>query len=138
MKWISDVLRATARRRGLARDRNGNAAVEMALLGAPLFLFVFAIINTGYALWLQNALEYSVTQAARCATLNPSLCGSASQVTAYAADQAGVGFDSTIFSFAQASCGNQVSATYPLPLTQPFTSVSLNLSARACYPIYPI
>jgi Flp pilus assembly protein TadG len=133
MKWISDVLRATARGRGLARDQNGNAAVEMALLGVPLFMFVFAIINSGYALWLQNALESSVMQAARCATVNPSLCGTASQIQVYAAGQSGAGFDSAIFSFAQAGCGNQVSATYPLTL--PFMSLSLNLSAQACYPI---
>ena len=134
MKRMCDALRAVVRRRVLTRDQNGNTAIEMALLGMPLFLFVFAIINTGYALWLQNALEFSVMQAARCATVNPSLCGTASQIAAYAADQSGAGFDSTIFSFAQASCGNQVSATYPLTLPPPFTSVSLNLSVQSCYP----
>jgi Flp pilus assembly protein TadG len=135
MKSIAGILRAAAGRHGLACDQNGNAAIEMALVAMPLFLFVFGIINTGYVLWLQNALESSVTQAARCATVNPSLCGSASQVQTYAASQSGAGFDSAVFSFAQASCGNQVSATYPLPLTLPFMSVSLNLSAQACYPI---
>jgi hypothetical protein len=135
MQSIFDALRTAAGRRGLACNQNGNAAIEMALVAMPLFLFVFGIINTGYVLWLQNALESSVTQAARCATVNPSLCGSASQIQTYAAGQSGAGFDSAIFSFAQASCGNQVSATYPLPLTLPFMSVSLNLSAQACYPI---
>jgi hypothetical protein len=135
MKRISEMPRGAARRRGLARDQNGNAAIEMALVAMPLFLFVFGIINTGYALWLQNALESSVTQAARCATVNPTLCGTANQIQAYAAGQSGAGFDSAIFSFARPSCGNQVSATYPLPLTLPFMSFSLNLSARACYPI---
>jgi Flp pilus assembly protein TadG len=134
MKRISDALRAAARH-DLLRHRNGNAAIEMALAGLPLFLFVFAIVNAGYALWLQNALESSVTQAARCASVNPSLCGTASQVTAYAAAQSGAGFDSAIFSFALTSCGNRVSATYPLFLTPPFTGISLNLSAQACYPI---
>lgn len=136
MKRIYDALRAAAQGRNLACNQNGNAAVEMALLAMPLFLFVFAIINAGHALWLQNALEMSVMDAARCATVNPSLCGTESQVKAYAADQSGAGFDSAIFSFTpQTSCGNRVSATYPLSLTPPFTSFSLNLSAQACYPI---
>ncbi|MGD9614063.1 MAG: TadE/TadG family type IV pilus assembly protein [Alphaproteobacteria bacterium] len=136
MKRISDRLRAAARPPDLARDQNGNATVEMALIALPLFLFVFAVVNAGYALWLQNALESSVAQAARCATVNPSLCGTASQVTAYAAAQSGAGFDSSTFSFEpQASCGNLVSAAYPLSLTPPFASISLNLSAQACYPI---
>ena len=137
MTRIFDALRVatTSRRRGLLRDRNGNAAVEMALVAMPLLLFVFVIINAGYALWLQNALETSVMDAARCATVDPSRCGTESQVQAYAADQSGAGFDSAIFSFARADCGNRVSASYPLTL--PVLNVSLNLSAQACYPTNP-
>jgi Flp pilus assembly protein TadG len=136
MKRISDMPPNAARRRDLTRDRDGNIAIEMALLAVPLFVFVFGIINTGYALWLQNALESSVTQAARCATVNPTLCGTASQIQAYAAARSGAGLNSSIFSFTQPSCGNQVSATYPLPLRLPFmSSFSLSLNARACYPI---
>jgi hypothetical protein len=118
----------------LARDRNGNVAVEMALISVPLFLFVFAIINTGQTLWLQNALDTSVAEAARCATVNPALCGDAGQIKAFAATQSGAGFDTSIFSFARLSCGNRVSASYPLVMTLPFISVSLTLSAQACYP----
>ena len=135
MKRMLPALPRILRCRSLIGDRNGAAAVEIALVATPLVLFLFAIINAGYALWLQNALESSVTQAVRCATVNPSLCGTASQVQAYAAGRSGAGFDSAVFSFSQAGCGNQVSATYPLPLTLPFVSVSLTLSAQACYPI---
>lgn len=134
MKGISNLWRNAARRRRLAGDRNGNASLEMALLATPLFLFIFTIIDAGHALWLQNALEAAVMQAARCASVNPSLCGTASQIQTYAAGQAGAGFSSAIFSFAQASCGNQVSANYPLSLKLPFKSYSLTLSAQACYP----
>ena len=134
MKRISGLFRFAARRVDLVRDQNGNAAIEMALLATPVFLFVFAIINAGRVMWLQNALDTSVTQAARCASVNPSLCGTASQIKAYAAGQSGAGFNDAIFSFAQTGCGNQVSATYPLSLTPPFKNFSLSLSARACYP----
>lgn len=137
MKRISEALSAAAPRRGLVRDQRGNAAVEMALVAMPLFLFLFAIINAGYALWLQNALDTSVTDAARCAAVNPSQCGTATQITAYAADRSGAGFDSSVFSFSQPPCGKQVSATYPVSLTLPFVSHSLTLSAQACYPRYP-
>ena len=134
MKRISGLFRFAARQRELLCDRSGNAAIEMALLATPVFLFVFAIINAGRVMWLQNALDTSVTQAARCASVNPSLCGTASQIKAYAAGQSGAGFNDAIFSFAQTGCGNQVSATYPLSLTPPFKNFSLSLSARACYP----
>jgi TadE-like protein len=121
-----------APRCGLARNRDGNTTVEMALAALPLLLFLFAIINGGRALWLQNALDMSVMDAARCASVNPSLCGTTSQIGAYAAGRSGAGFDSSIFSFAQASCGNRVSATYSLSM--PLLGRSLTLSAQACYP----
>src|SRR5690349_13422095 len=75
MKRISGLFHFAARRRDPVRDQSGNAAIEMALLATPVFLFVFAIVNAGRVMWLQNALDTSVTQAARCASVNPSLCG---------------------------------------------------------------
>ena len=136
MRRNPDALRSEMRRRDIARDRSGSAAIEMALIAMPLFLFIFGVINTGRALWLQNALETAVMQAARCATVSSTTtCSNASQIAAYAAAQAGAGFDSAIFSFAQADCGNRVSASYPLTL--PVLNISLNLSAQACYPLNP-
>ena len=58
MKRISGLFRFAARQRDPLCDRSGNAAIEMALLATPVFLFVFAIINAGRVMWLQNALEY--------------------------------------------------------------------------------
>ena len=123
------------RLRRLARDRHGNAAVEFAFVAAPLMLFLFAIIAVGQTVWLQNALNASVADAARCATVNPTMCGNESQVQAYAANQAGAGFDGSIFAFVRIGCGNQVSASYPLALTVPFTTMSITLSAQACFPV---
>jgi Flp pilus assembly protein TadG len=126
---------AASGRRGLFRDDSGAAAIEMAFVALPLLLFIFTIINTGRVLWLQNALENSVMQAARCATVNSALCGTANQITTYAAAQSGAGFTSGVFSYAQAGCGNRVSASYPLTL--PLMHLSLTLSAQACFPINP-
>ena len=135
MKRFSAEPLTSARRRGLFRDRNGNATLEMAFVAMPLFLLIFAIINTGRALWLQNALEASVMQAARCATVNtrPVRHGEPDQGLCRRA--VGRRLRQRDFSFAQAGCGNQVSASYPLTL--PVLNVSLNLSAQACYPTNP-
>ena len=135
MKRITEVARAIAACRRLVADTRGNPAVEFALVASPLLVFVFGIMATAQAMWLQNALNVSVAEAARCASVNPTLCGSPSQIQDYAADQAGAGFDSTIFTVATVSCGNRVSASYPLPLTIPFMTLSVNLSAQACYPV---
>jgi Flp pilus assembly protein TadG len=118
----------------LARDRRGNAAAEMSLIAVPLFLFLFGIIATGQTMWLQNALNASVAEAARCASVNPTLCATENAVQTYAANQAGAGLDSSIFSLTRAGCGNQVSASYPLALTIPFMTLSVTLNAQACFP----
>ena len=86
------VHRVSKRLRALVGDRQANTAVEFALAAPALFLFMFGIIEVGYALWMQNALDYSVAAAARCASLNGSACaavGGTSQVTTYAASESG-------------------------------------------------
>ena len=82
--------RISRRLRALVRDRRASTAVEFALAAPALFLFMFGIIECGYALWMQNALDYSVAAAARCASLERSACtGSPSLVTTYAASESG-------------------------------------------------
>jgi Flp pilus assembly protein TadG len=127
-------MKPLAASRGVFLNRRGNAAVEFALAIPPLCLFLFGIIATGQAMWLQNALDVSVADAARCASVNPTLCGTQDQVRTYAANQSGAGFDAAVFTVAAATCGNQVSASYPLTMIIPFMSLSVNLSAQACYP----
>jgi len=129
-----DKIKPFAASRGLIGNRRGNAAVEFALTITPLCLFVFGIIATGQAMWLQNALDVSVAEAARCASVNPTRCGTQDQVQIYAASQSGAGFDAAVFSVSTAICGNRVSASYPMTMIIPFMSLSVNLSAQACYP----
>ncbi len=134
MKPGTAMSRAAAALRGLASNARGNVSLELALIATPLFLFLFGIIATGQAVWLQSALNTSVAEAARCASVNPTLCGTTSQIQSYAANQAGAGFAGSIFSVTTPACGNQVSASYPLAPIMPFMSLSMTLSAQACYP----
>jgi Flp pilus assembly protein TadG len=128
--------RAFAALRALARDRRGGPVIEFAMAAPALFLFLFGIIELGYAMWIQSALDYSVAAASRCASLtgtNPSSpCYSG--VTAYAADQSGSGIDSSVFTYTRgAACGCQVTATYSMPLNIPWTDLSVILTSEACY-----
>ncbi len=133
MKPIAALFGAALRAQ--VRDVRGSAAIEVALTGMALLIFLFGIIEVGFAMWLQSALDYSVAEAARCASVNSTLCGTTSQIQSYAANQSGAGFDSSIFSVSTPSCGNQVSASYPLTLTIPAITFSVTLDAQACYPI---
>jgi len=121
---------------GLAGNRSGNAAVELAFTAPSLILFVAGFCEFGYLLWLQNALNYSVAEAARCWSNNATQCGSASAAQSYAATASGAGFASSVFSASTPSCGKQVSASYPVTVAIPYFALSLTvtLASQACYP----
>ena len=132
------VDRLIGRFRALAKDRRANTAVEFALAAPALFTFLFGIIEVGYALWMQNALDYSVAAAARCASLNGTACapqsGGGTRVTTYAASESGAYLDFTAFAYNRtASCGCQVTGSYSIQLDIPWeNALSVNLSSSAC------
>jgi len=134
MTSIAEPTRRSATLCRLSCDGRGNVAIEMALAAPVVFMLLLGIIESGRAMWLKNALDFSVAEAARCASINPTLCGTAAQIQSYAASRAGGAFTSSVFSSSTDGCGNQVSASYPLTLTIPFLALSVTLTADACYP----
>ena len=118
----------------LVRSRSGHAAVEFAFIAPAMLMFIFGIMEVGRVMWLQNALDYSVVEAARCISNSPTTCSSASQTQSFAASQSGVAFDTSVFTVTTASCGNKVTATYPVVLDIPYVTWSTTLNAQACYP----
>jgi hypothetical protein len=99
-----------------------------------MLMFILGIGEAGRVLWLQNALDYAVVGTARCMSNSPSTCGSASQAQSFAASLSGAGFDTSVFTVTTASCGNKVSATYPVTLDIPYVNLSATLTSQACYP----
>ena len=61
-------------------DIRGATAVEVALILSPLLLMVLGVTDGGRMLWTQNTLQYAVEQAARCAVVNTTTCGTAAQI----------------------------------------------------------
>ncbi len=132
-------------------DRAGGALIEFAVALPVFVMLLFGIFEFGRTLWIQNALHYSVQQAARCATINVTLCGNGtsatqSQVQAFAAGLAGAGIPTSAFCLnsgctspfptAPTACSsfNFVSAAYTLNLNIPYMSLNPTLTAQACFP----
>lgn len=139
--WLR-ISKALRRRAGIvapacrfARNEAGNPAVEFGLLAPALMLFIFGVAEGGRLLWTVNALHYSVQEAARCASVNKTTCGSPTQIQSFAAGRSGATFSSSVFTATVVSCGNQVSASYSMPLNIPFMAHSIALTAQSCYPI---
>ena len=122
----------------LIGEHRANAAVEFALAAPALLLFVFGIIEVGDAMFVQNALNYSVAVASRCASLNGSACSGQLSNGAYAASLAGANVGASVFSYDSSplypasGCGCKVTASYPLALSIPFANMSVTLTANAC------
>ena len=120
--------------RALARNRSGHSAVEFAFIAPAMLMFILGIMEVGRVLWLQSALDYAVVGAVRCMSNSPSTCSNATQAQSYAASLSGAGFAASVFIVTTASCGNKVSATYPVVLDIPFVNLSATLTSQACYP----
>jgi Flp pilus assembly protein TadG len=117
------------------RDDRGASALEFALTAPVFFLLLFGIIEFGLLFWTQIGLQHGTEMAARCATVNPTLCPGSTAITSYAAQQAfGLTLPSQTFTYSAPACGNQVSASYVFQFPEILNLSPITLTARACFP----
>jgi Flp pilus assembly protein TadG len=119
----------------LAASRSGAATVEYALVGLLFFAMMISVIEFGRVMWTLNALHYGAQQAARCAAINSSLCGTNDLLQAWAAGIGGSGLPGTAFTLdTGAACGMQVTASYTMTLIIPYMKMNPTLTSSACFP----
>ena len=128
----------------LYADESGANAVEFALVAPLLIGLLFGIFEFGQAIWTQGVLEYAVEQAARCASINTTTCGSSAAIKTYASQQTSpLNLAASVFSASTPTCGNQVTASYvfsfvgtlPLINSTALFPTSVTLTSSSCYPI---
>jgi Flp pilus assembly protein TadG len=120
-------------RRGLA-DRSGTAAVEFAMIMPAFIVLIVGAIYTGQLLYSASSLRYAVEAAARCAAVNTTICTSTGSTQTYAAGKYfGPGSPTPAFVASSAACGQTVSGTVTYTLNTGVTSISIPLSASACF-----
>lgn len=123
-----------SKREAFGRNTRGATAVEFGFVAFPLLLLILGIIEGGRMLWTQNALQYAVEKAARCAVVNKTSCGSTTQIQTYAVSQAyGLNLNASVFSSSSQTCGEQVSASFAYKPLVPIP-ISLTLTAKSCRP----
>jgi Flp pilus assembly protein TadG len=119
------------------RDERGATALEFAILAPVFFLIIFGIIALGLLFWTQVGLQHGAEMAARCASINTTLCPNGNAVTNYAMQQAlGLSLPASTFTYSTPPppCGNQVSATYTFVFPDILNLSPLTLTALACFP----
>jgi Flp pilus assembly protein TadG len=122
--------------RGFVRNTDGTTAVEFAMT-APLFIaLLLAVVESSLMLWTQLGMQHGTENAARCASVNQTTCGTLGDIQNYAAQQAfGLKLSPSIFSVSTPACGNQVVASYDFGFISAYMmGKPVTLTARACYP----
>jgi len=118
------------------RDTRGASTLEFGITAPVYFMLVAGIIEFGLLFWTQVGLQHGAEMAARCASINSSVCPSSSATQAYAVQQSyGLNPPTSTFTVSSAACGSQVSASYPFQFFVSYFGVpSVTLNAKACFP----
>ena len=132
--------RAAASLRRLVRDSGGSTMIEFAFVGLLFIGLILGVVEVGRVLWTLNALHYGAQQAARCAAVNSTLCGTNTLLQSWAAGIGGSTLPGSAFTLTTgATCatgvtGALVTATYQLQLYIPYVNMNPSLSATSCFP----
>lgn len=130
---MSGAFRSLAR---LGRDRRGATALESAFVLPVVIAILLGTVEIGRMAWTNAALNYAVQEAARCASVRPSVCGTSQQIAAYAAGRVSeLRIPASAFTTSRQACGVQVQASldYAL-LAYRFIPSAPRLQARTCRP----
>lgn len=120
-------------RRALA-DRSGTAAVEFAMVLPAFVVLIVGAIWTAQLLYAASSLRYAVEAAARCAAVNTTTCTSNATTQTYASGKYyGPVSPAPTFVASSAACGQNVTGSLTFTLNTGVTSISVPLSASACF-----
>lgn len=120
----------------LMADESGTTALEFALTAPAFFLFIFGIVEMGLLLWTQIGIQHGAEMAARCASINNTLCPSSSAITSFAVQQSyGLTLPSSTFAHSTPACGNQVNGSYTFQFPAIIGLSPLTLKSQACFPV---
>lgn len=120
----------------ILRDQAGASAIEFALTFPVFLLILMAIAEGGLLMWTELGLQHGAEKAARCASVDASLCGNTSDVLNYAAQSSyGLNPPPSVFSLTAKACGNEVSANLQHNLLlSVFGAPSITVKAQSCFP----
>jgi len=124
-------------RRILYND-DGAIALEFALVVPVFLLLVLGIFGLALILWTENSIQYAVEQAARCAAVDATDCGTAAAVRdatiAWAGGVPLAATDVTVNLAATCAAGQSGKAVAVRHTITYFVFVDVNTAAEACYP----
>ena len=115
-------------------DDRGTTAVEFAILAPALMLLLVGAVYICLALFLVGSLHYAVEDGARCASVNTTVCSDAPTIVSYTQNRYFGPSPAPTFTYATAACGNVVSGSLSYVVNLGLTTVTIPVSASACFP----
>ncbi len=118
------------------RDSSGTAALEFGLTAPFFFVLLIGVVQFGLVLWTQAALQHGAEMAARCATVNTTVCSDTNAIKTFASKQSfGLNPPLSTFTVTTPACGNRVQASYVFNfITVLFGSPTITITAASCFP----
>ena len=122
--------------RSFRTNTSGSAAVEFGLTAPGFFAMIFVLIGVAMLIWAQVAVQHAAGMAARCRSVNTTLCATVADTQAYAATQTlGLAVPAGNFAVTTPSCGVQVTGTYNVLFITTYIGVpSFTVTGRSCFP----
>lgn len=115
-------------------DDSGTAAVEFALV-LPMFLtLLIGGFFCAFLLFTAGGLHYAVERAARCARVQTSVCTNPTATQNYAQSQFSGYAVTPVFVATSTACGQQVSGSATFAMNIFVRTITIPLTATACYP----
>ena len=115
-------------------DEAGTAAVEFAMVLPAFAVLIVGGVWMAQLLFETSSLHYAVEAAARCAAVNSVTCSSTTTIQTYAASKYyGPSYPAPTFVSTTGACGQSVTGTVTYVLNTGVTSISIPLSATACF-----
>jgi Flp pilus assembly protein TadG len=127
--------RPTCRMAALLRDTRGTPAIEFAIL-APVFLaMMVGSIYLCMLMFVTGSLQYAVEAAARCASVNTTMCPDNTSTVSFAQSHFyGSAILTPTFTYSATGCGHSVAATARYNFDLGLSSLTVPVSATSCFP----
>ena len=116
------------------KDASGTTAIEFGIVGPVFLMMVVGGIYACMMMFSMGSLQDAVQQAARCWSVNTTVCTDASSTQTYAQNHYYGPAVSPSFTAALASCGHSVTGTISYSFNTGNGTLTVPLSAKACFP----
>jgi Flp pilus assembly protein TadG len=115
-------------------DSSGATAIEFAILAPVFIMMCIGGIYACMMMFSMGSLQFAAQQAARCWSVQSTVCPSASSAQTYATNHYYGPAMSPTFSATMASCGHQVTGTISYGFDMGQKTLTVPLTAVACFP----